>query len=229
MKERLQKEGRSQAPGRLRVSMPKASARELHQRNGNGGEPVGAGCVQGRPGQSAEPSGHPRRPEGTEPISSEPAPSHRPWASAAGATRPRTTGEHGNCRARRETATEAAAPDAAAPASTSLPTRSLPREDLGNPRRPVDRYGGGCPAQRSWMSPLGARPLADRFQTTTRRKTPACLVTFLRDPTSPVSVTFLYDLTRFTQRRKPGAEKKNRESVNRPAISRLAGRLRTQR
>ena len=51
------------------------------------------------------------------------------------------------------------------------------------------------PPPRSRMSPLGARPLADRFQTTTRRKSPARSVTFLRDPTIPVSVTLLNDLT----------------------------------
>ena len=51
------------------------------------------------------------------------------------------------------------------------------------------------PPQRSWMSPLGVRPLADRFQTTTRRKCTARSVTFLRDPTTPVSVTSLNDLT----------------------------------
>jgi len=51
------------------------------------------------------------------------------------------------------------------------------------------------PPRRSWMSLLGARPLADRFQTTTRRKSLACSVTFLRDPTTPISVTSLNDLT----------------------------------
>jgi hypothetical protein len=51
------------------------------------------------------------------------------------------------------------------------------------------------PPQRSWISPLGARPLADQFQTTERRKHPARSVTFLRDPTIPISVTSLNDLT----------------------------------
>jgi len=94
-----------------------------------------------------------------------------------------------------EIATEAPAPDTGASASTSLPSRSLPKEDLGIPRRPVDRLAEPTPLQRSWMSPLGARPLADRFQTTTRRKSSARSVTFLRGTTIPILVTSLNGLT----------------------------------
>ena len=72
-----------------------------------------------------------------------------------------------------------------------------------SPRRILVSLGGlliavaePTPLRRSWMSPLGARPLADRFQTTTNRKTLAPPVTSLRDPTIPISVTELYDLTR---------------------------------
>lgn len=43
--------------------------------------------------------------------------------------------------------------------------------------------------------PLRARPLADQFQTTKGAKTSARSVTFLRDPTKPISVTCLNDLT----------------------------------
>ena len=98
-------------------------------------------------------------------------------------------------RARTRIATKASAPDAEASVSTSLPTRSLPKEDLGIPRRPVDRRDRPTPLRRSWMSLLGARPLADRLQTTTRRKSLTGSVTFLRDPTTPISVTSLNDLT----------------------------------
>ena len=61
-----------------------------------------------------------------------------------------------------------------------------------SPRRILVSLGGlltavaeSTPPRRSWMSPLGARPLADRFQTTTRRKSTTRSVTFLRDPTIP--------------------------------------------
>src|SRR5579871_4393202 len=95
-----------------------------------------------------------------------------------------------------ETATEVSTPDAETSVSSRTATRGLPKEDLGIPRRPVDRR---CEynfrRQRSWMSPLGVRPLADRFQTTTRRKSLARSVTFLRDPTIRTSVTWLNDLT----------------------------------
>ena len=83
------------------------------------------------------------------------------------------------------------------------------RQRGASPRRILVTLGGlltaagePTPPQRSWMSPLGARPLADRFQTTTRRKHLARPVTFLRDPTTPVSVTSLNDLTGVTADRK---------------------------
>jgi hypothetical protein len=85
--------------------------------------------------------------EGLQPISSEPAPSHRPWASAPGATPKRTTVRYAaRRRTRTRTATEVSAPDAEASVSTRLPTRSLPKEDLGIPRRPVDHRCGANPA-----------------------------------------------------------------------------------
>lgn len=56
------------------------------------------------------------------------------------------------------------------------------------------RFFGASPSHRPWIS-ARARPLADRLQTTTRRKRLTRLVTFLRDPTTPVSVTLLNDLT----------------------------------
>src|SRR5262245_5534986 len=100
------------APGDLRVYLSKASARKLHQSNGT------------EPKSEALQRMEKRRPlEGLLPITSEPAPSHRPWISAR------------------------------------------------------------------------ARPLADRFKCTTGEKRPARLVTFLRDPTTPISVTWLNDLT----------------------------------
>jgi hypothetical protein len=55
----------------------------------------------------------------------------------------RTSVEHGTKHScPNQIATEASAPDAEASVSTSLPTRSLPKEDLGIPRRPVDRRCG---------------------------------------------------------------------------------------
>jgi hypothetical protein len=48
---------------------------------------------------------------------------------------------------------------AGAPVSTSPPTRSLPKEDLGIPRRPVDRRCGANPAPAILDVPtLGATP-----------------------------------------------------------------------
>lgn len=51
-----------------------------------------------------------------------------------------------------------------------------------------------APSHRPWIS-ARARPLADQPHLTTRRKRLARLVTFLRDPTTPISVTSLNDLT----------------------------------
>jgi hypothetical protein len=134
--------------------------------------------------------------EGLQPISSEPAPSHRPWASVPGATPKRTSVEHGiSRRTRTRIATEVSAPDAEASASTSLPRGASPRRILVSLGSPLTAVAEPTPPQRSWMSPLGVRPLADRFQTTTRRKSRSRSVTFLRDPTIPISVTWLNDLT----------------------------------
>jgi len=81
--------------------------------------------------------------EGLQPISSEPAPSHRPWASVPGATPKRTSMERGvSRRARTRTATETSTPDAEASVSSKPATRSLPKEDLGIPRRLDDRRCG---------------------------------------------------------------------------------------
>jgi hypothetical protein len=85
--------------------------------------------------------------EGLQPISSEPAPSHRPWASVPGATPKRTGREYSVRRpTRTRTATEVSAPDAEASVSSKPATRSLPKEDLDIPRRPVDRRCGADPA-----------------------------------------------------------------------------------
>jgi len=79
--------------------------------------------------------------EGLQPISSEPAPSHRPWASVPGATPKRTSVGHGSRRCTRTIiATEVSAPDAENLGLHKPATRSLPKEDLGIPRRPVDRW-----------------------------------------------------------------------------------------
>jgi len=78
--------------------------------------------------------------EGLQPISSEPAPSHRPWASVPGATPRRTSVGHGSShRTRTIMTTEVSAPDAENLGLHRPATRSLPKEDLGIPRRPVDR------------------------------------------------------------------------------------------
>ena len=127
-------------PAVFASSMPKASAPKLHQRNGGSGRLVRLGA------NAKKPSGPNGSPEGFQPISSEPAPSPRPWASAPGATPQRTSVEHDRRRARTRFATEAPAPDARASVSTSLLSRSLPKEDLGIPRRPVDRRCGANPA-----------------------------------------------------------------------------------
>jgi hypothetical protein len=94
------------------------------------------------------------------------------------------------------------------PLRTQRPRSPQARERGASPRRILVSLGGlltaaaePTPPRRSWMSPLGARPLADRFQTTTRRKSPTRSVTFLRDPTIPISVTWLNDLTRRQNRR----------------------------
>ena len=70
-----------------------------------------------------------------------------------------------------------------------------PVGELISPRFGLFNRGGETTPPESWMSPLGVRPLADRFQSTTRRKRLSRLVTFLSDPTIPISVTFLNDLT----------------------------------
>ncbi len=165
--------------------MPKASAPKLHQRN------VALGI------QSEKALRHRWVTEGLQPISSEPAPSHRPWASVPGATPKRTGVEHDiSRRTRTRIATEVSAPDAEASVSTSVPRGASPRRILVSLGSSLTAVAEPTPPQRSWMSLLGVRPLADRFQTTTRRKSLARSVTFLRDPTIPISVTWLNDLTR---------------------------------
>lgn len=165
--------------------MPKASAPKLHQRNG-------ALEIQKQESPSA-PLGVT---EGPQPISSEPAPSHRPWASVPGATPKRTSVGHGFSRhTRTRIATEVSAPDAEDLGLTSPPRGASPRRILVSLGGLLTAVAEPTPPQRSWMSPLGVRPLADRFQTTTRRKSLARSVTFLRDPTIPISVTWLNDLT----------------------------------
>ena len=151
--------------------MPKTSAPKLHQRNGARSKTflmLPAKRLRQRAVRCGAPPCGPQNqealrssqwPEGFEPISLEPAPSHRPWASAAGATPPRTGVAHGRCRARTRTATQAAAPDAAAPVSTSPPTRSLPWEDLGIPRRLVEhRCGANSTAAILDVPAWGATP-----------------------------------------------------------------------
>ncbi len=62
------------------------------------------------------------------------------------------------------------------------------------PIRRARQFSGARPSHRPWIS-AKARPCADRFHTTTRRNHPTPSVTFLRDTTTPRSVTFLFDLT----------------------------------
>lgn len=163
-----------------RFYMPKASAPKLHQRNGgktNGilyaarQTPSAAGSeVRGsalQPASARKPSGHKQWPKGFGPISSEPAPSHRPWASASGATPQRTCIERGRCPARTRTRMQprTSAPDAEASVSTSLPTRSLPKEDLNIPRQPVDRRRGSQPRYGDLGCPrLGCDPSQIEFR-----------------------------------------------------------------
>src|SRR5258708_2420847 len=98
MRERKHKLG---AEGKLRPAVfalksPKASAPRLHQRN-VGGENLLAACQKRRqqcgagalpcdPGLKREALSTAAPGEGSQPISSEPAPSHRPWECTPGAT-----------------------------------------------------------------------------------------------------------------------------------------------
>ena len=121
------------------------------------------------------------------------------------------------------------------PLRTQRPRSPQACQRGASPRRILVTLGGlltaiakPTPPQRSWMSPLGVRPLADRFQTTTRRKCTARSVTFLRDPTTPVSVTSLNDLTgrrrrwRVCELPRSGYPRRSSES---PGIQRRCGRL----
>src|SRR4029453_861250 len=51
-----------------------------------------------------------------------------------------------------------------------------------------------APSPRPWIS-ARARPLADHFESKERSKSLTRSVTFFRDPTTPISVTLLNDLT----------------------------------
>ena len=143
-----------------------------------------------------KPSGRGMQPKGFQPISSEPTPSHRPWASATGATPQRTIDGRGcrpypnsNCNGGLRSGSEG-------PSLHQAIQRGAPTRRILIPRLLVSAALDSTPPRRVWMSPLEARPLADRFQITTRRKCPVCSVTFLCDPTRPFSVTLLNDLTR---------------------------------
>jgi hypothetical protein len=121
-----------QPPGCLRVPMPKASAPKLHQRNGDSEAPM-----------QASPSAL-LVTEGLQPISSEPAPSHRPWASAPGATLKRTSVEHSISRRTR----------------TELQPRSPLR--MQRPRSPQACQRGASP--RRILVSLGGLLIAVRSQ-----------------------------------------------------------------
>src|SRR5229473_1162248 len=100
MRERKPKFG---APGKVRpavfaLEFPKASAPRLHQRN-VGGKNLLTGCLPktqaamrcggsapATPDEKEKPSPQRLPGEGSQPISSEPAPSHRPWECTSGAT-----------------------------------------------------------------------------------------------------------------------------------------------
>jgi hypothetical protein len=86
-----------------------------------------------------QPFGHRGCSKGCEPISSEPAPSHRPWASAAGATPQRTDAEHGRAVLEPELQPRSPLRTQKTSASTKPATRSLTKEELGTPRRLADR------------------------------------------------------------------------------------------
>jgi len=92
------REAGQQRPGGLRVFLPRASARELHQKN--------LSCQQYKTLCSTRPNTVERRRGFRRPISSEPAPSHRPWTLSAGATLPTTTSPyHDHFRRTRKTGT----------------------------------------------------------------------------------------------------------------------------
>ena len=137
-----------------------------------------------------KPFGRSKQPKGFKPISSEPTPSHRPKASAPGAT-PKRTSDGRGCQPCPKPEQQPRPPfRIRRPQSPpSYPTRSPHKEDLSIPRLLVSIALDSTPPRCVWMSPLEARPLADRFQITTRRKCPVSSVTFLCDPTRPFSVT----------------------------------------
>jgi len=144
--------------------MPQASAPKFHQRNGgivqNQNAKPNLPCL---PGDSPSATASDRRAASRflgsqlrriglgHPPQARPR-SGQAWSTAA-------------TRARTRSATEAAAPDATASASTRPPTRSLPREDLGIPRRPVDRCDW-CNSNRSDLGypHLGRDPLRIVFR-----------------------------------------------------------------
>ncbi len=101
--------------------------------------------MKARAANLRKPSGHNGWPKGLKPISSEPAPSHRPWASAAGATPLRTVVEHGRAMLEPELQPRSPLRTQKTSASTKPATRSLPKEGLGIPRRLADRHCGANP------------------------------------------------------------------------------------
>ena len=85
--------------------------------------------------------------EGLQPISSEPAPSHRPWASVPGRDPERTSVEHDNQSPYPNQNCNRGLRSRCRGLGLHKPaTRSLPKEDLGIPRQPVDRCCRANPA-----------------------------------------------------------------------------------
>ena len=99
-RKRRTNEGKRNQEGRAKTARP--TSRLLCPRPPLGsftkemGRPVvDESCASRRAANQEKPSGRGKRPKGFQPISSEPTPSHRPWASAPGATPKRTNDGRG--------------------------------------------------------------------------------------------------------------------------------------
>ena len=133
------KEGRATAARpSSRSLLPKAAAPKLHQRNGD----KRGWHLQRKRKDALRPLLDRRD---SQPISSEPAPSHRPWASAPGATPQRTISEHGD-----------AVPDPELQPRPPLRTRRGP--GLHKPANEEPPQGGSWYPSAACRSPLRSQP-----------------------------------------------------------------------
>jgi len=167
------KQGRpgKNGPANLAFFMPKASTREYHQRNGQGLRSI-SDPTRRRPPSLFGDGGRRADFSGANSVASA-------WASATGATPRRTTDGRG-CQPRPNwKATEASVPGSGGPSLHQALYEGPHKEDLGIPRLRAAIAADATPPRQTWISPLEVRPLADRFQTTTRRNCFARSVIFM--------------------------------------------------